>query len=323
MTKMNLLTIAVLGSCALACKNSDGANDSSPFSKLHGPYLGQGPPGLTPKLFAQGLISTQGDEAGLTVSPAGDEVIFWTVEPREGDGGPKITIQITREENGSWTDPRVAPFAGPYKDMYPALSPDGNRLFFQSDRPVDSTESTFDYNIWYVDREGEGWSEPRSIGRPINGLSHTGGASATADGTLYYTVMNTKTGESKLYRSEYANGSYQEPQRLPENVNAFYQTTDSYVDPEDRYLIFMAFERQGHENNPGDLFVAFRGEDGSWSDAVRLDPTINSEDQFGSVTISADGRYLFFIRVNDELVGPTQMGWDLYWVDAALVSEMR
>jgi hypothetical protein len=141
------------------------------------------------------------------------------------------------------------------------------------------------------------------------------------DGTLYYTLMDMENGESKLYRSEFVNGVYQEPVRLPDGVNAFHQTTDSYVDPEDRYLVFTAFERQGHENNPGYLYVAFRGEDGSWSDAARLGPAMNSEDQFGSVTISSDGKYLFFMRVTDQPEETTKMGWDLYWVDAAVVSE--
>ena len=306
-----------------SCVQSDQARDIDPFANLSGAYLGQPPPGLTPQIFGAGIISTENDEAGMVVSPGGDEIFFWTVEPVEGGGTPKTTIYVTREQDGSWTSPEVAPFSGEYQDMYPALRPDGTRLFFQSDRPVDSAESEFKYNIWYVDREGERWGEAKPIGRPINGPNHTGGASATLDGTLYYTLMDMESGSSELYRSEFVNGVYQEPVRLPDGVNAFHQTTDSYVDPEDRYLVFTAFERQGHENNPGDLFVAFRGEDGSWSDAERLGPTMNTEDQFGSVTISSDGKYLFFIRITDQSEDATNMGWDLYWVDAAVVSETK
>ncbi len=305
----------------VSCSQSERARDADPFAKLRGAYLGQDPPGLTPQIFGPGVISTENDEAGMVVSPAGDEIIFWTVEPVEGGGSPKTTIYITRQQNGSWTSPEAAPFSGDYQDMYPALHPDGSRLFFQSNRPIDSAESEFEYNIWYVDREGEGWGEPKPIGRPINGPNHTGGASATLDGTLYYTLMDMEGGDSKLYRSEFVNGIYQEPVRLPDRVNAFHQTTDSYVDPEDRYLVFTAFERQGHESNPGDLYVAFRGEDGSWSEAELLGPTMNSEDQFGSVTISSDGKYMFFIRITDQPEGSNKMGWDLYWVSATVVRE--
>jgi len=307
----------------LSCSQSERARELDPFANLTGAYLGQTPPGLTPQMFAPGVISTEGDEAAIVVSPLGDEIIFWRLEQVEGGGVPKSTLYITREQKGSWTRPKPVPFSDDHRDTYPALHPNGSRLFFQSDRPISSAESEFQYNIWYVDREGDGWGEPTPIGRPINGTNHTGGASATLDGTLYYTLMDLESGDSKLYRSEFVNGVYQEPVRLPDAVNAFHQTTDSYVDPEERYLIFTAFERQGHVNNPGYLYVAFRGEDGSWSDAERLGPTMNTENQFGSVTISSDGQYLFFIRITDQSEDTTNMGWDIYWVDAAVVSETK
>jgi hypothetical protein len=305
----------------LSCAPADQIPGADPFSSRHGPYLGQEPPGLTPEVFAPGLISLEDrDEVGLAVAPGGREIFFYTVERVEGGGPPTVSIYETRERDGAWTTPEVAPFSGEFMDAYPAIHPDGSRIFFQSNRPIDAAESEFEYNIWYADRGGDGWSAARPVGRPINGRAHTGGPSVTRDGTLYFTQMDFESGVQEIYRSEYLDDAYQEPVRLPDAVNSSLQNFDSYVDPDERFLIFPAFERQGHENNPGDLRVTYRDEAGHWSQAMSLGPPIFAEGQFGSVTISADGRYIFFTRAAGATAGSNRMGLDIYWVDATVVS---
>lgn len=46
------------------------------------------------------------------------------------------TILTSRLENGNWTESELAPFAGKYYDGWPALQPDGKRMFFHSARPL-------------------------------------------------------------------------------------------------------------------------------------------------------------------------------------------
>ncbi len=43
---------------------------------LEGPYLGQEPPGATPKLFAPGIISTGHDELFDSFTPDGNEFYY-------------------------------------------------------------------------------------------------------------------------------------------------------------------------------------------------------------------------------------------------------
>jgi len=275
-------------------------------------YAGQTPPGLTPELFAPGLVSTAGDQSGVVVHPGGREIYFVVVENR--GGRVSCTIRVTRLVGCSWTSPEVAPFSGTYTDLYLAIHPDGSRMYFQSDRPIDRSESIYEYNIWYVEREGDGWSAPRSIGRPINGRNNTSGPSVTHDGTMYFTLMETASGHSEIYRSRLLNGVYQEPERLPDEVNSRFQTCDSYVAPNESYLLFVAFPRTGHQNNPGGLYVSFRDQDRGWSEARDLRPTIGSEEG-SNVTISPEGRFLFLPR--RDAAGVT--GVDAYWVDADVV----
>lgn len=313
-----LLCCLMLSASSCRAQPRESAQDRDPFLSARGDYLGQTLPGITPRPFAPGMISTARDEGGVAVYPGGREIYFWVVERRSGGVG--TTFYVTRRRDGGWTRPEALPLSGTYLDGYIALHPDGSRMYFQSNRPIDPSESTFEHNIWYVERVGDGWSEPRSMGRPINGRHITGGASVTRDGTMYFTMMDVDgRGASDLYRSRYVNGAYQEPERLPAGVNAFHQNCDSYVAPDESYLVFTAFPRSGNQNNPGGLYISFRDAEGGWSDAREIGPPVKSESNFGSATIAPDGRYLFFGRRDDA----NNRGLDVYWVATEVLSPLR
>ncbi|MBE0655504.1 MAG: hypothetical protein IH594_17005, partial [Bacteroidales bacterium] len=69
MKKLILISFVVAVALTTVAQQSD-------FSKLRGPYLGQNPPGLTPEIFAPGIISTEQFEFGGTFSPDGTEFFF-------------------------------------------------------------------------------------------------------------------------------------------------------------------------------------------------------------------------------------------------------
>ena len=301
-------------SSVLACgvQPRGSVQDRDPFARVQGAYLGQRPPGLAPELFARGLISTERRDAGAVAYPGGEELYFWVVDGSREE--VKSTIYVTKQRNGHWTSPESLPFSGTYVDAYIALHPDGSRLYFQSNRPIDPSESAYTWNIWFVEREGDRWGEPKSIGRPINGRNHTSGPSVTADGTMYFTIMELG-GVQEIYRSRLVDSVYQEPERLPDAVNARRQQFDSYVAPDESYLIFGAVEGTAHQ--AGGLFISFRDSDGRWSNARKMGPTINSDGEVGPATITPDGKYIFFSREDPV----RRSGLDVYWVDAQVVRD--
>ena len=75
---------------------------------LKGPYLGQKPPGMTPEIFAPGVVSTGFDEMFTYFTPDARELYFqlWKA--------PFPVILVMKEENGRWTKPKVASFSGRY-----------------------------------------------------------------------------------------------------------------------------------------------------------------------------------------------------------------
>jgi hypothetical protein len=140
------------------------------------PYVVDAAP-AEPRLFAAGVVSTPDNEFGGVFTPGGTEFYFTKSVPRSYF----YMICVSRFRNGRWSAPDVAPFSGRYRDFDAVISPDGSRLFFTSDRPVDGRPKT-DYDLWVVDRTPDGWGEPRNLGAPVNTDSNEWFASVTAAG---------------------------------------------------------------------------------------------------------------------------------------------
>ena len=82
------------------------------FSELRGPYLGQMPPGMTPEIFAPGVISTDKKELNSVFSPAGTEFYYAKRTAEKG-----YTIWFTRIADDRWAEPQEAPFNSDYSDV--------------------------------------------------------------------------------------------------------------------------------------------------------------------------------------------------------------
>ena len=266
-----------------------------------------------------------GDSA-IAVSPDGKE-IFYTIH-----AGNSETIITTRLENGSWTAPEVASFSGKYLDGFPAMHPDGSKLYFHSYRPLDKDSHIADVvNIWFVEKKGAGWSEPKPIGPPINGNGFVCCPSVTKTGTLYYS-KKTKDGGEKIYRSRFVNGKYREPEELPCQVNREKEQFHAVISPDESYLILP------REN----YLVSFRSEDDQWSDLTSLGEPVNKLRSGWCPSISSDGKYVFFAAYPSiewknsfkerrsfaefqdiTLQHPVSDRTDIFWVDSCIIEELK
>ena len=87
-----------------------------------------------PELVGPGVISTPDDEFGFALTPDGKTAYFVKRTPTTNTR-PRSTICVSRLRGGRWSEPEVASFSGTYNDVGAAVSPDGRRLVFASDRP--------------------------------------------------------------------------------------------------------------------------------------------------------------------------------------------
>jgi hypothetical protein len=308
------------------------------FPKLTDPYLGQKTPGMTPEIFAPGIISTGLYTRDMAISQGGDEFYFCVA-----DGGLNV-IFVTRLLDNRWTEPATAPFSGQgFLDFEPHISPDGDHLFFLSNRPPPGreAESGWTYqHIWMTTRTETGWSEPQFIPAPVNTEENEFFPSVSKDNTLYFT-RNKKSGVARIYKAKFANGRYAEPEMLlfaiPEKGLLF----NAFVAPNEDYLITCALNINT-ENADQDYYISFRTPAGGWSNLIRFGPEINTPgDNANSAFVSPDGKYLFFSSsrkdparaefksgttlrtIINSKSEPGHGASAIYWVDAKIIEALK
>lgn len=280
-----------------------------PAAPLRGDYLGQTPPGMTPTIFAPGVVSTRVSELNAAFSPDGDELYF----TRRIDD--RNTLMTMRRKDGVWTPPAVARSSGTFSDVDPFITRDGRRLYFSSSRPLDGAGEPKDSDLWYLEREAGGeWGEPIHPGNPNTAGKDDYYTSLTDDGTLYFSIFASHGEGGDIYRAEQIDGGFGPAERIGAGISTEANEHDPFVAPDGRFLIFTSNRPGGYGS--ADLYVSFAGPDGSWSEPVNMGESINSEGYDYCAMLSPDGKYLFFTRNIDR-------NGEIYWVDAQVIETLR
>jgi len=273
-----------------------------------------------PELVGEGVLSTSDDELGAAFTPDG-RTVYFTLRSPTTTTGPLTTICVSRLDaaTGRWSEPEVAPFSGRFNDSGAALSPDGEHLFFASDRPVPGkaagTPGQPDVDLWVMDRvmdgAGNGWSEPRNLGAPVNTPALEQSPAVADDGTLYFASSRAGgKGSLDIYRSRFVAGRYSEPEPLTEINTEAYEGQPA-LSPDGALLVFAAAGRPdnlaggGYPYPKGDLYMSLRTATG-WSTPRILPPPINSKASESSPSFSPDGKWLYFTSERSQFTVPMQ-----------------
>jgi Tol biopolymer transport system component len=268
-------------------------------------YFGLTPPGSTPEIFAPDIISTEEFEFSGTFSPDGSEYFFTRRPTYEGSAN---RIYYSRFDNNKWTVPELAPFAMDQFEFEPVMSPDGEKIYFYSERN-DNRDSRYDGDLWISKKTSAGWGEAAYFLSPVN-KKWCMSVCPSNSGTLYFS--SNYNGKRGVFISKLVSGEYPDVQYLGEGINNL-GFSHPYIAPDESYLIMDA---QPTGRGKSELFVSFKKEDGSWSTPVNLGSEINAtKTEFGG-SISPDGKYLFFHRRHNG-------NGDIYWVNANVINKFK
>ena len=229
---------------------------------------------LEAKLFGPGQISTPLNERDLAIAPDRKTIIY-TLGNYTQDRRCLVTVKW---EGGHWTEPEILPFSGQYQDIEPFFTPDGKRLFFASNRPVDSDtlSGRTDYNIWVVERRSPGWGVPLPLDPIINTTADEFYPAVSSSGNLYFTAVRASgPGKEDIYLSRFSNNNYGEPIALDSTINSENYEFNAYVSPDESLILFSSYGRKD-ELGGGDLYFSTRDKAGSWTPAVNLGSKANS-----------------------------------------------
>ncbi|MEM1406207.1 MAG: hypothetical protein AAGG59_05490 [Bacteroidota bacterium] len=188
----------VLFLTACTTKKQDSEDSDWYLPPLEDRYLGQKPPGVTPELFAPGIVSTEEYvESGGHFTPDMQEFYF----TRYGGKYEKPTLFVAQFKNNVWSKPS-------------ALSTDIDK---------------------YRDRFIPGWSEMKSM-EPFKDLS-IHGFSVSSKGT-YYIDEYTRKGDGPLRYSRLVNGEREAPKPADEVINTGKWVAHPFIAPDESYLMW-------------------------------------------------------------------------------------
>jgi len=276
------------------------------FPVLKGPYLGQEPPGMTPEMYAPGIISTEASEGSSGFARNGMVFIFQHFIDAECH-----TFIMTRRDN-IWSRPELIPF---WKQLIHngdfVISPDDKTMFYQVKQQV---SDRLDSDIWQVVLGLDSFEQRHALPSPINTPYNESFASRSGNGNLYFFSQRPGgLGQSDLYMSEYKNGVYTDPINL-EILNTEFHEWDPYIAPDESYLIFCSTKPDGMGMD--DLYVSYKNKSNQWGEPVPMGNMINSPGSENRPYVTNDSRFLFY-------TSSRRGNRDIYWVDAKIIEELK
>jgi hypothetical protein len=298
--------------CLLAFTATNLFPQQIDFPTLKGPYLGQKPPGMTPEIFAPGIVSTENRVyANVTFSPDLTEVC-WT--PNAADStfyhGGIITSKF---EDGLWTIPKEIRFLGEdYSHRSPFYSLDGKRLYFQAylrnHQGWDQKEK-----FYYVEKTSNGWSKPVLLDTIFNKYAVHWQFSLDSNNNLYFGGdLRGRENTGGIYFSKYQNGKYLKPVLIFENSVLDEAVFGPAISPKGDYILFARIHPRG-STNPRifSIYLSFRKSENDWTQPKDLGEILNMDGN--QPRISPYGKYIFYVG-NDGMS---------YWVDAKIIEELK
>ncbi len=275
------------------------------------PYLGLKPPGLTPEIFAKGIVSTEINNHSPAIFSKNGKDLFWSYY---SDGNH--VIMHMEEIKGTWSNPKkfMVSDSGIINGN-PFYTADFSCLVFFSNRGKRRKDGTPDFNLWYIKKDTYGWSKPKPFNSPPNTENWEFYGSQANNGNFYLTrKLNERSMEFQLFISKFNHNNWEEPILMSDIFNSSKVNWTPYIAPDESYLIFSS-DREGKTNgyDACDLFISFKDTENKWCEPINMGKEINTNEIERFPLVSPDGKYLFFVR-----------GFgNIYWVSTDVIKRLK
>lgn len=172
----------------------------------------------TPRVNAGAPLNSPDNEGAQTMTADGSTLWFTACNRRDGQG--MCDLYYSTLENGTWSVPRNAgaPLNTRYSEKHPAVSADGRKLYFTSNRPGGSGS----YDIWMSERKGEQWGLPVNLGDSLNspGLEQSPFIHPDQQSLYFSSTGWPGMGQGDLFLSRYKRAlGWSEPENLGYPIN--------------------------------------------------------------------------------------------------------
>ncbi len=173
-----------------------------------------------PRKFSAKLSEVNKNTGNASFSSDGSEVYF-TRNDNVLNKRETYNLQIFRSQNNGadrWKKAEKLSFCSPnYNYMHPAISPDGQRLFFAANLKGEGGT-----DLWVSERKGEGWGKPQNLGPKVNTSVNEGFPFVDENGRLYFCSKgHPGYGGFDIFFTEMTeDGNWATPQNLGRPINS-------------------------------------------------------------------------------------------------------
>ena len=190
-------------------------------------------------------INTKFNEGAQSISPDG-MYLFFTGCNRE-DGMGSCDLYVSHKIGKEWDTPfNLGPGINSSSwDSQPAISPDGNTLYFVSNRPG----GLGGYDIWKTVLSAEGdWSKPENLGPEVNTAYDENTPFMHPDGKTLYFSSNGWPGMGNMdifFTRRSDSGKWNQPVNISYPINTFNEETGLIVTPDGTQGLFSSVLKDG------------------------------------------------------------------------------
>lgn len=258
-------------------------------------------------------ISTKDDEYLPIISPD-QELLFFTRrrDKKSMQSITAITVEefiLSEKRNGDFGVGSALddPFNTENNEGGASITIDNEVLYYTK-----CSRNLRGYNncdIYYVDRESDGWSDVREFSKDISGIdSWESQPTVSSDGQTIIFSSDRRGGYGKidLYEINKVDGKWSSPKNLGSNINSNENEKSPFLHTDGETLFFSS------NNSPTlggfDIFYSRKDSAGEWQKPINIGYPINTVSDEISLFVSTDGNQAYFSSNNLQGIG----GWDIY-----------
>ncbi|HTB08034.1 MAG TPA: OmpA family protein [Bacteroidia bacterium] len=242
-------------------------------------------------------INSEFDEYEPAITADGETFLFTRrlVDPN-GTEGYNEDFFVSKKSNGEWTKAYNLgrPLNTRLNEGAPTLSADGNVLIFTGcDRPG----AYGSCDLYYSLKNGDSWTQARTLGPPIDTRNWETQPSLSSDGKTLYFIRGIETSDGikgqDIYMTQLSDSGYwNTPVKLSDTINTPGKEESVFIAADNQTLYFCS---DGHPGLGGlDIFVSRKLPNGRWGIPKNLGYPINTSGDETGIMVDPNGQLAYF-----------------------------
>ncbi|MCC9166038.1 tetratricopeptide repeat protein [Pontibacter harenae] len=192
-----------------------------------------------------------------------------------------------------------------FSDYVPVLLGQDSVLLFTSKRPSAKNSKVGEEQVWVSKWEPGGWQLSSLFYTEKSSLKNHAVVSASPSGRELF--LYAAEGGGKLYRAFIEGaGSWAKPELLGNPFNLGSKELSVHVTDDGRFAFFSSDRVGGYGGM--DLYMCYKQADGTWSEALNLGPSVNTEFDEDAAFVDTKTNTLYFSSTGHNSIG----GYDIF-----------